>query len=169
MPIDLVSENGILMSDKGAGNRLRFAALFRRVWASINPEQKDRILIYWRKFSGVPQFDLVMRHRYPGENEDYGCRVKFNAEAIDWAPEDKVASLIAHELGHVLSYADPESASSKASGRASIEKLNKIKEDEADALAESWGFDMAALREWGNENSDQFKAFGCKILDGFTY
>jgi len=169
MPIELDVENGVFMPDEGPGNRPRFAVRFRQVWATISPEQKDRILTYWRKFKGAPLIDLVVGHRYPGENEDYGCRVKFNAEVVDWAPKDKLAGLIAHELGHVLSYADPESASSKALGRVHTEELNRIKEEEADALAESWGFDMTALRTWGNDNLDQFSAFGCIMPDGFTY
>lgn len=169
MSIDINAEDGLRLPSEGPGNRPRFAAIFGGVWATVQPEQKERILTYWRKFPGAPLIDLVLGHRFPGENEDYGLRLKFNARAVDWAPDEMLASLIAHELSHVLSYADPNSKSSQATMKVRGEVLEQIKEEEADALAESWGFDMGKLRSWGNESIDHFHTFGCTVHDGFRY
>lgn len=169
MAIELDAASGLTLPDDGPGNRGRFAAVFQGVWQKIPGEDRDRILVYWRKSRGAPLIDLVSRFKLPGENDKYGDVIRFNAEAADWMPEDKLAGLIAHELAHVWHYGNPESESSKKTGRVPIEVLTGIKEREADELATAWGYDMTGLREWGNANLDKFREFGCIFLKGAKF
>ena len=82
-----------------------------------------------------------------GECREFGHTIFFNADVAVAMPDDILRHLIGHELAHVWHYSSPASATNKAPGNF------KAKEEEADALAESWGFRMADLRTWANANS----------------
>lgn len=131
MPMDIDATIGLVLAEDGPGDRERFVRVFRRVWQSLRPDYRDRIIRYWAKFPGSPLVEMITGYRYPGENDDYGCIIRFNAAAVDWMPEEKLAGLIAHELGHVWHYANPDSESSRLAGRMRIEELNRLKEREA--------------------------------------
>lgn len=126
MAIEIDSMSGLSVPDAGLGNRPRFATIFRAVWNSIPQQDRERILAYWRKFRGAPSIDMVSRFKLPRENDDYRCIVRFNAEAADWMPDDKLAAHIAYELGHVWRYNNP--ASDSNTRQTSIEVLTPIKE-----------------------------------------
>lgn len=168
MPIEIDKASGLSVPDAGPGNRERFAAIFQLVWASIPPRYREQIVAYWKKFRDRPVIDMLSRFRFPGENEDYGCIVKFNAEAADWMADNWLAGLIAHELGHVWHYSNPTSESNRP---ARIEVLTPIKEREADTLATEWGYDMKELRAWANYPATRTKLreFGCDFPEGAAY
>ena len=117
----------------------------------------------------MPSIELVSRYKVPGENIDYGCGIRFNAEVADWASDGMLRSLIAHELAHVWHYATPDCESSQKTFKIRNEELTAIKEREADELGTKWGFDMKGLRSWGNQSLDKFREFGCIFPNGATY
>ena len=151
MPIEIDAGCKLSLPDAGPGNRKRFAALFQSAWGQIPDEAREVICRWWGK-GIVTQatslvIDFLLGYHLAGECREFGHTIYFNADVADAMPDDILPNLIGHELAHVWHYTNPESDTNKAPGNV------KAKEDEADALADSWGFRMEDLRDWANENS----------------
>lgn len=165
MPIEVCSEAGLWIATEGDGNRQRFADVFRGAWKDIPAADRQVMVHYWSK--GIvgqihsPRIDLLTDYDRPGNNDGFGNVLLFNScvvELLDKA--DLLSALIAHELGHVYCYA----TNSLAHG--AFPPTIPAKEDEADATATTWGYDMQTLRTWTNENAEEMAGCGIHIPAG---
>ena len=164
MPIEINSEAGLSITTEGAGNRQRFAEVFGQVWQSIPAEEREEIVAHWEEgFAGQvsPQIELLAEYELPGKNDAFGNILYFNAEVAELLDDaDLLPDLIAHELGHVYCF------SISAPGHASFPPIVLAKEDEADAKANDWGYDMHTLRNWTNEHIEEMADCGVFIPEG---
>ena len=69
-----------------------------------------------------------------------GCQLRFWSRIVAAMPDDLVCDLIAHELAHVYQWA--------CGWNLSEEEDNYTVEENADWLAERWGFSSHAIDEW---------------------
>ncbi len=165
MPIEIDVGAGLLIASEGDGNRFRFAQVFREVWFGIPVVDRQAIGAHWHKgIAGQdrsPQIVLLAGYDRPGSNDGFGNTLTFNSCVVDLLDkEGLLANLIAHELGHVYRYATNSPA------HAAFPPNIPAKEDEADAKAVEWGYDMQALRDWTNEHADEMVGYGIHIPMG---
>jgi hypothetical protein len=174
------SQESIILSCCGYRevNRERFTRLFQKVWSNIPRGDKLRMLRYWRSCPSIPPMpgtnaevkrglpahgliltsepspDIAERDT-PGIAICIRCghRVEFWEPYIEALPDEHAECLIAHELAHVLQWAD---------GYEFGEDLQT--ELDADECIECfWGYDVDAywsyIREHKGELPDVVKAY----------
>ena len=165
MAIEIAAAVGLLIDSEGPGDRERFADAFREVWEGLLPADREVIAAYWAKGTPMqeesPVVSLVANYFLPGNNDNFGHMLTFNAAAADlFAEAHFLCSLIAHELGHVYRFATESPAHS------AFPPDKQAKEDEADAKAEEWGYNMPEMRVWATEQAEQVAECGVEIPEG---
>jgi hypothetical protein len=165
MPIEIDADAGLSIATQGAGNRQQFADAFHEVWESIPQADRDVMTAYWEVGTPLqensPVVELLANYDRPGNNDFFGNTLYFNAGVADLlAAADLLHSLIAHELGHVFCYGSQTVAHTAHPANV------PAKEDEADAKAEEWGYDMEALRDWTNDHAAEMAGCGVHIPAG---
>ncbi len=140
-----------------------FLILFSDVWQEVLDIDKVPMLALWVVgFAGepAPVIGLGTMIEIPGKTENGGMILGFHSSVLDGMSELFVKQLIAHERGHVRKYADPNSFANTQPNN------NQAKEDEADAVAESWGFNMVEMRTTANEAIDDMIEWGINVQHG---
>jgi hypothetical protein len=92
------------------GDGHRFVRLFREAWRHVPAPAKRRITRYWNAPIG-PRMELIRwwsghLPRVMGQVSLLGRQVRFHAPYIDRASDADVRYVIAHELAHVLQWAN---------------------------------------------------------------
>jgi len=166
------------MEEDVDGSRRRFARTFRETWLFIGrpargkPRPSDErnyradMLDAWQAgrdgMPWVPRISLEDGVARVGAYQRLGA-FEFNSCAIELV--DKAGflrDLIGHELAHAWWDTQPNSFIRSGGSQKQIE-------DEANTLANAWGFRMAALRTWWLENKPALKECGVQVdgLDAF--
>lgn len=108
---------GIFLKTELPGTGQRFASIFRSTWNALPLWARRRILRHWREPSeqGVDVLNLTIELISDVPDEDgpgiatccnLGHYLEFYEPLVDRMPDECVTALIAHELAHVLQYAD---------------------------------------------------------------
>ncbi len=139
----------------GAGPREQLAEEFQRAWARVDND-RGTLVDFWLAAGGDrPMIEvedgLSLVGRYDADSILFG----FNAETVELALKDgMLGDVLGHELGHAWCHTRPDSAMSRK--EQLISTIVKDREDEANAKAVAWGFDMKKLEAWGNANRQRF-------------
>lgn len=108
----------------------RFAALFRQTWRHTPESVRRRLRRHWGERVWIELTNHWAR-REPGamaNAELLGNKIRFHAPSMDAASDEDVRFVIAHELAHVLQWADGRMATLTRSAA----------ERDADATALGW-------------------------------
>ena len=124
-------------------------------WKRVG-EDRPRLVAFWDNAGPqAPSLKLESGLSLIGKYDAKQHLFGFNTEAMELAIKaDMLLHVIGHELGHGWCHTDPASAMSNPG--AVTPELLKAREDEANAKAAAWGFDMRALEHWGNANRKRF-------------
>lgn len=142
-----------------AGDGTRFVRLFREVWARTPLAVRRRMLAHWRSGSidgklvplSTPRCEIYASGGdWLGRVALGGRLIKFAADGIERLPDAAVRDLIAHELAHVAqwSYGWMDQWYEWARDAADHDDMVYQIEEEADEIADRWGFSGEALRRW---------------------
>jgi len=161
--IPILSRHGVyLFCVHGDGRR--FARLFRQAWSKLPLSVRRKLLKYWRvRFRELygdvlhlcpwPPIELVPDKSdfYRGNSTDalaqyshWRCGFSFHSAWMDALPDHAVECVVAHELAHAVCYID--NPDRHRAGAPYNNRGYSRSEHEADALAKSWGFDVAAKK-----------------------
>ena len=136
--MDIVSDSRIrLFGNAPRRSCQRFAALFRSTWDHLPIKDRRKMLAYCRRVMGRNVSPLLYVHY---ESDSFGntcafilpkkCEIWFERRAMRASTDARVKAIIAHELGHLRSYCDPN-----------IEEYDDDQhEAEANRYAELWGY-----------------------------
>jgi hypothetical protein len=155
------------------GSRQRFAHVFRNTWLSIGrpmrgkprpvgePNYRKNMLDFWRRgrdgMPWIPQISLEDGVSKVGSYQRLGG-FEFNSRAVKLV--DKAGflpDLIAHEFAHA--WCDTQASSYIRNGHATQDQI----EGEANGLATEWGFRMAPLELWWNNNRSALRSCGVQV------
>ena len=142
-----------------------FVLRFRETWDCLPATDQQQIVEFWRQ----EEFLLVIAllDDWPPESVDgqvgmQGYEVKFRAESFRHFPKKAARWVIAHELAHVIQWAtnrcrDPDQISSGEN------------EQDADRIAEGWGFARTYYWSIGNQQHTLGVTLeeACEYFDGF--
>ena len=116
------------------GDGQRFARLFRQVWSKLPAPARDKLLKHWGKKQVFA--DLF------SEVGPWRCGFTCDVVWMDGLSDDVVEAVAAHNLACAVCTIDDPDRYAAACGDRGSRRL----EHAADALAESWGFDIAAAK-----------------------
>lgn len=147
-------ESRLYLPDFGEGDCERFARIFKETWDAL-PFIHKPIVSHWVKCSGLGMVwgpKIVLHGQWSDEMAPptvlgrcmlMGNVLYFNPLLIDAIPESCVATTVAHELCHVLQWAEGRTADFFESG---------VAEEDVRWLLCEWGFDDCELDDWFDEN-----------------
>ena len=93
------------------GDPRRFVRFFREAWKAMPLTARRRIRRHWRRRGGWPNIEMMhgwsqRRIGTIGHVRLSGMEVRFHSPYLEWASDDHVRYVIAHELAHVLQAAE---------------------------------------------------------------
>ena len=167
----IAPDDQLYLSATDHGDDACFARLFREVWFTIPHSEREEMKEHWSSAGPgvIPNvigplilleaFSALRDRRCRGNCESAGSVLRFFAPVIDQMPTEHVKSVIAHELGHVLHWSRGEAFLPKPPSPEQIKLLGEKvatalayldspAERWANAAAERWGFDPAAVDRW---------------------
>ena len=153
----------------------RFVRLFRGTWRQLPLAARRRICKAWREsplFGAVARWAAVeIRDVVPTPNniehgnspgrrtggaavlDSYSMQLTFWTPRLYALPDEHARALLAHELAHVVLFADPANRERYRTEQVAGLRYKRQKcEAEANALATEWGFDTAAQSRWERKN-----------------
>jgi len=137
--MDIVPGGGIrLFGNAPRRSCERFASLFRSTWDGLPIKDRNQVLTHCRRLKAhdpptllfvdygpelLPATSSAMIHLKKSE-------IWFESRVIQASTDARVKAVIAHELGHLRSYCDPDNNQHDCD----------LAEDEANSYAQLWGF-----------------------------
>ena len=113
-----------------------FVDLFRTTWQHLPLVDRRRIIKFWKssEYAWQPVFelsDIWAPMDADGQVGSCGYEIKFREQSFRHFPKPAAEWIIAHELAHVYQ---------RATRRDPTQFTKDENEDDADRIAESWGF-----------------------------
>jgi len=165
--LPIVPSSRLWLPRLGKGDDARFAENFRDTWRRIPLNARRAMVGHWRKSQPLSAIQMVwsplicLCNEWELSDETWrqpkdagvcghnGHTLYFYAPLVDAMPPQHVGELIAHELAHVVQYANGEI--DFRVGRP-IDRNYDDTENYADDIMEDWGFDSVAMDKWCREN-----------------
>jgi len=163
--LPIIRRSGLFFHHFGDGDAKLFASAFAETWRSIPLSARRRLLKYWRdtKPQGCeykwPSIELssAQTHDFScGNSGDAIARLEFtmflyfNSSAMDILPLPEYKFTIAHELAHVHILAGPGREEHLADVVACKDLEFSWAEQDADEVADYWGFDRESTESKGD-------------------
>jgi hypothetical protein len=150
----------LFLARVGDGSREALANSVQEVWNAIpDAAAKRDMQAFWEKGAAgepwAPKIEMTKKYEKCAGYFTMGRALMFNSQAVDMMVHDGILNdVIGHELAHAWQHTQ------KGSVLLRDGATEKEIEDDADAIATGWGFDMPRMRQWGTTNEKVLKTFG---------
>ena len=160
--LTLLPGHKIRLTAWGSGGK-DFVRLFRGCWKQIPTKGRRAILAHWRSAGYEPCPVIELSNMWADSDTCFaqvtrrGMVLRFSAKDFATFPDSVARWIVAHELAHVYQ---------KAIGRDPGGSSTKDNENEADEIAEGWGFNRMPRLVLGllQQNRNLSVAEACKEL-----
>lgn len=127
----------------------KFVRCFRKAWSQIPETDRRTLQDYWRSDTSgpgsrrVPLIGFNLLYRCQTACCSWGYQLDFDASYVDYHTPKKLTCVIAHELGHAISFPHGWRAQHQCMGDKGVECV--ACECRASSYVAAWGFDVALV------------------------